>query len=172
MSRLDIQGDQAAWAKHPVDFKTKVPLGPGHGKAELLFGSQQDVWLKLLVHPVLAFNYKVTESYLGAPALDHAAEEAAATGGGLPASAATLTGTLARHFHSLNISGYWDHHLGSRHFTHVSLVFLFFFFHLRLFHLWSDCLFSHKTIGSILNYVRLKLLEVLKFRISRGGGSR
>ena len=52
-----IQGDHSAFAKPPVDFKTKVPLWPGQARAgqvkvELLFRSQSEVLHKLNGHPV------------------------------------------------------------------------------------------------------------------------
>ena len=60
MGTVYLQGDQAAWAKLPVDIKSKVPFWPGlpwpgQAKTELLSWCQREVWLKLLGHTVVAY---------------------------------------------------------------------------------------------------------------------
>ena len=55
--KISLQGDRAACAKPPVDFKTCIPLWPGQArtsqaKTELMFRSQREVVHKLLCHPV------------------------------------------------------------------------------------------------------------------------
>ena len=101
------------------------------------------------------------KSYLWAPAFDHAAEEAAAAGGGLPSIA--LTGTLARHPHKLT---HYEQVILTLHCTGIFILPpklhlpLLPFFDLWLFWLWSDCLTNLNTVSQI---VSILLTEASQF---------